>query len=75
VLEKLLKRTPPTPQPAPQVVENPRHFSRECRARLLSPALLAALAELAEVEELPLATLIALLINEGLSHRLQRGRS
>ena len=44
-------------------------------ASLLSPVLLAALAELAAVEDLPVATLIALLIREGLDHRLHRGRA
>jgi hypothetical protein len=39
----------------------------------LSPALIEALAELAAVEDLPLGTLIALLINEALDHRM-RGR-
>jgi len=43
---------------------------------LLSPALLQALAELAEVEDLPLSALIAILINEALGYRLhQRSRS
>jgi hypothetical protein len=70
-----LKVSAPTPQADPQVAEIPRHRCRKRRAKLLSPVLLAALTELAEVEDLPLATLIALLINEGLSHRLQRSRS
>jgi hypothetical protein len=41
---------------------------------LLSPILLAALAELAAVEDLPVAALIAVLINEALDQRL-RSRS
>jgi hypothetical protein len=41
----------------------------------LSPTLMAALAELAAAEDLPVATLIAVLINEALSTRLQRCRS
>jgi len=46
------------------------------RPLLLSPALVAALTELAIAEDLPLATLIALLLNEALGYRLrQRGRS
>jgi hypothetical protein len=46
------------------------------QAELLSPALLEALADLAEVEDLPLAALIAVLINEALGHRLHhRSRS
>ena len=42
---------------------------------LLSPALVEALTELASIEDLPVATLIALLLNEALSHRLHRSRS
>jgi hypothetical protein len=41
---------------------------------LLSPVLIAALTELAEAD-LPLATPIAVLINEGLTYRLQRSRT
>jgi predicted DNA binding CopG/RHH family protein len=37
-------------------------------ARLLSPSLIQALTKLAAAKGLPLATLIALLINEGLDH-------
>ena len=48
---------------------------RSTRRALLSPALIEALTELASAEDLPLATLIALLINEGLSYRLRRSRS
>ena len=39
---------------------------------LLSPVLLAALAELAAVEVLPLGALIAVLINKALTSRLAR---
>jgi hypothetical protein len=39
---------------------------------LLSPTLVEALNELAQVEDLPLATLIALLLNEGLDRRSRR---
>ena len=42
---------------------------------LLSPNLIEALTGLAAVEDLPVATLIAVLINEALDRRLQRGRS
>jgi hypothetical protein len=42
---------------------------------LLSPALTAALAELAAIEDLPLVTLIAVLINEALDSRLHRSRA
>jgi hypothetical protein len=41
---------------------------------LLSPVLTAALAKLAKAEDLLLATLIAVLINEALDSRLQRSR-
>ena len=41
--------------------------------RLLSPELIEALAELATTEDLPFATLVSLLINEGLDHRQHRG--
>jgi len=49
--------------------------SRVSRTPLLSPNLIKALRGLAAVEDLPVATLIALLINEALDHRLQRSRS
>jgi hypothetical protein len=39
---------------------------------VLSPELLAALRELAEAEDLPLPTLITVLINEALQCRLRR---
>jgi hypothetical protein len=42
---------------------------------LLSPNLIEALKGLAAVEDLPVATLIAVLINEALDRRLQWGRS
>jgi len=42
---------------------------------LLSPVLIEALTELAAAEDLPVATLIALLLNEALGHRLHRSRS
>jgi hypothetical protein len=38
----------------------------------VSPILMAALADLAATENLPVATLIAVLINEALSVRLRR---
>lgn len=41
---------------------------------LLSPALHAALAELAAIEELPVGALVAILINEALTTRLQHRR-
>jgi hypothetical protein len=41
----------------------------------LSPTLMAVLAELAAAEDLPVATLITVLINEALSIRLHRCRS
>jgi hypothetical protein len=41
---------------------------------LLAPNLLAALSELAATEDLPVATLVALLINEALDQRLHRRR-
>ena len=41
------------------------------RAPLLSPVLIEALTELAAVERLPVATLIAVLINEALTRRLR----
>ena len=44
------------------------------RSALLSPTLIEALTELATTEDLPLPTLIAVLINEALTRRLQRGR-
>jgi hypothetical protein len=51
-----------------------RH-TRRAPTPLLSPPLIEALKGLAAVEELPLPTLIAVLINEALDRRLQRGRS
>ena len=45
------------------------------KSPLLSPNLIEALKGLAAVEHLPVATLIALLINEALDQRLQRCRS
>jgi hypothetical protein len=42
---------------------------------LLSPVLVEALTELAAAEDLPVATLIALLLNEALGQRLHRSRS
>jgi hypothetical protein len=42
---------------------------------LLSPVLFDALTELAAVEDLPVTTLIAILLNEALGQRLHRGRS
>jgi hypothetical protein len=42
-------------------------------ASLLPPDLILALCEYAAAEELPVATLVALLLNEALGHRLQRG--
>ncbi len=48
---------------------------KQVPASLLSPMLIEALAELAAHEGLPLTTLVALLINEGLSRRLHRGHS
>jgi hypothetical protein len=45
------------------------------KSPLLSPVLMTALAELAAVEGLPVATLIAVLINEALSIRLRRSRT
>ena len=38
----------------------------------LSPVLIQALAELAAAESLPLATLVTVLLNEGLTHRVHR---
>jgi hypothetical protein len=45
------------------------------KSPLLSPDLTRALRDLAASEGLPLATLVAVLINEALSTRLQRCRS
>ena len=45
------------------------------QAALLSPVLIEALAELAAVEDLPVAALVAILINEALDRRLHRGRA
>jgi hypothetical protein len=42
---------------------------------LLAPNLLAALSELAATEDLPVAALIAVLINEALDRRLRQRRS
>jgi hypothetical protein len=42
---------------------------------LLSPNLIEALKGLAAVEDLPVATLIAVRINEALDQRLHRSRS
>ena len=42
---------------------------------LLAPNLFAALSELAATEDLPVAALIAVLINEALDRRLHRRRS
>ena len=42
---------------------------------LLAPNLLAALSQLAATEDLPVAALIAVLINEALDRRLHRRRS
>jgi hypothetical protein len=41
-------------------------------AVLLPPVLVEALTELAQTEDLPVTTLIALLINEGFDHRQRR---
>jgi hypothetical protein len=49
--------------------------NRVSRTPLLSPNLIEALKELATVEDLPVTTLIAVLINEALDRRLHRGRS
>ena len=51
------------------------HIRHTKRAPLLSPRLIEALKELAAFEKLPLPTLVAVLINEALDRRLQRGRS
>ena len=56
------------PQESPQV--RTRYRDRR-RAPLLSPILVEALTELAAVERLSLATLIAVLINEALTRRLR----
>ena len=44
-------------------------------APLLAPNLLVALSELAATEDLPVAALIAVLINEALDRRLHQRRS
>jgi hypothetical protein len=44
------------------------------RSPRLPPDLLAALNELAAVEHLPVGTLVAVLLNEALTHRLRRSR-
>jgi hypothetical protein len=59
--------------PIPQSV--PKSARKRRATPLLSPALITALAELAAAEDLPLATLIAILINEGLAYRLHRSRA
>jgi len=48
---------------------------RRLQDGLLSPVLIEARTELAAAEDLPVATLIALLLNEALGHRLHRSRS
>jgi hypothetical protein len=50
-------------------------FADPPKQALLSPRLVEALTELANTEDLPVAALIALLLNEALSRRLRRGRS
>jgi hypothetical protein len=49
--------------------------NRASRTPLLSPSLVEALKGLAAVEDLPVPTLIAVLINEALDRRLHRSRS
>jgi hypothetical protein len=62
-----------SPNPSLQDSHKPPRTRRP--TRLLSPTLLKALAELAAIEDLPVATLIALLINEALDQRLHRSHS
>jgi len=59
-----------TPEPAGLSIHRPRRRLR--KSPLVSPILMAALADLAATENLPVATLIAVLINEALSVRLRR---
>jgi hypothetical protein len=47
---------------------------RPSKSPRLSPNLLAALNDLAAVEHLPVSTLVAVLLNEALDHRLHRRR-
>jgi hypothetical protein len=70
VLDRSLKVSSPTSQA--DLRRRPRNLQR---TSLLSPNLIEALTGLAAVEDLPVATLIAVLINEALDRRLQRGRS
>ena len=60
------------PRPHPQTSKQVQTHRR--RAPLLSPDLRKALKDLAASEGLPLATIVAVLINEGLTRRL-RSRS
>ena len=60
--------------PTPFWEQNKRGFTSASNPPLLSPNLIEALTELAAVEDLPVATLIAVLINEALDQRL-RSRS
>jgi hypothetical protein len=52
-----------------------RSTRRAGQTPLLSPNRIEALRELAAVEDLPVAALIAVLINEALDQRLHRSRS
>jgi hypothetical protein len=49
--------------------------SKRFPASLLSPDLIEALVEYAAAEDLPVPTLVALLINEALGRRLHGGQS
>ena len=60
-------------EPNPKI--SGRCIKRAKQAPLLSPNLIEALKGLATVEDLPVAALIAVLINEALDQRLHRSRS